>query len=291
MDIIKYINDKKYFNCDYKKIEPDVKENVEKELKEIKRNSFIRIKKTKFAVFSLLYTLAVVLIVSTIFVLSNHKFGHNAEMYYNNKRIEYYEYFDTFVASGPKERWVGEIEMLYKLDFLSEEDKTILKEYEEEVIAKKYADCVAFSIGLGIKNGKDQIYLVCYPAKNLSANFYPELYYGEKKTFIFDSNCNFKFEKVLEICKGFMIKKGVEEKKAEEILKEYDGDYLNYKGIRIEIFYSNSVKFTNDPEKNKEIKRNANVIYMFNFGFYQKDYEYGLRKVNQISIFEDELIN
>lgn len=290
MDIIKYINDKNYFNCDYKKIEQGIKENIEKDIKEIKRSSFIQIKKTKFAILTSLYTLVILLIALASFTLTNTKFGQTADIPYNCKKIEYYRYFDMVVGYGPRVKSTGEIDMLYKLDFLSEEDKTILKEYEEEVISKKNVDCVAFSICLGIKDGKDQIYLVCYPAKNMSSNWYPFLYYDEKKVFIFDSNCKFKFEKVLQICKNYMIKKGIEEKKVEEILKDYDGDY-SYRGLRIEILYSTNEKLTRDREKNKEIKKNADVIYDFYFDFFTEGDRNDLRNLKQINISEEQLIS
>ena len=278
MDIIKYINDKQYFTCDFSKVERQSKSIIDDGVNNIKSRKFTFVRKRRLVALSVLCSLFAVIILIGSYIgiayfnnfLDNKKYGNFTPPRYETKRIEYYEYFDKLVAYGPGSN-LGELEMLYKTDIISENDKEVLREYEREIMNNSLYDSVGYGIGLGIKDGKDEIYLVCYPVYIMPIGnikiwtIYP--FFEEKKTFIFESNLQFSFEEILDYCEKTLIADGLSEE-AEKIIDDYDSGYGSYYGgILLEINYNGVISAKNQEEYDMK-KSNSDVYYCFKFGYY-----------------------
>lgn len=295
MDILKLIKNKNYVNNGYNKIKGIVIENIRNGLDKYSSYGFVLVKKRRIIIQTICYSAFIIAITSIISFFINNSFGraYSPEIYDNN-RIEFYEYFDTVVAHGPNGVGFNEIDQLYKIDFISDNDKAILKEYEKEALEKtKEANDVGYCIGLGIKDGKDQIYLVCYPVRN-DAIWYPKPYYEEKKVFIFDSDFEFSFDSLIKFIKWSGLLKYIGDDLSDDdvikIIGDPNCDYSSTGGLEISIEYKKSQSYTSNKKENEKIKKESNVIYYFGMNYYYYSDTYNTRKQITIGFDVDAVI-
>lgn len=301
MDIIKYINEKNYFNCDYKKIDLEIKSNIANSVMNYDSNGFIQLKKKKIVSYSIAYVILLIIVfVSALGVskIMNNKGRRYTPIHnvYNNNLIEYYEYFDTVIACGPNQKSLGKLNMLYKTDIISENDKETLKLYEQEIKQNALYNDVGFSISLGIKNNIDEVYIVCYPvydavkANDIKQWFDPSIQYKGKKVFIFESNLPFSLQSIQDYMKDWMKQNSVSNEEIENLIIDYDGNYGSYYGtILINISYVR-IGYARTQEEYDIKEAEADVNCSFRYGYYYGDEsELGVRKSRVCIVEENEI--
>ncbi len=295
MDIIKYINDKNYYICEYEKIKSIIKSNIANGIDDYDSNGFINLKKKKIVLSAIIYTMLLIIsfVGASIALNKTGEYTPNHNIY-NNNLIEYYEYFDTIIACGPRQKGLGKINMLYKTDIISDEDKEELKLYEQEIKQNDLYNDVGFSISLGIKNGKDEVYIVCYPVydavkvSKIKKWFDPSILYKGKKIFIFESNLSFSLQSIRDYMEDWMKQNNVSSMEIENIITDYDGIYGSYYGtILVDISYM-KIGYARTQEEYDIKEMEADVNCLFRYGYYYGDEsEFGVRKSKTCYIDEE----
>ena len=224
MKVEKFISEKTNIDLDYSNIKPVVNEMIDAKVAfdGNKKHSFSIL---KIATFGLI--VAIISVFSTIAI--NHLINKDGNILerqrgtttsYNvdkgkdpglvtqNADSNDDTIFDQIIAFGP-EASTGSfgIDVILKSNLLKEEDKETLKEYQEDTKKTSPNHEIAFQVCLGIKDGKDYVYLIDY------CGYDKKLDKEVINTFLFESNLSYSFntivtsfekENVIELSNAFL---------------------------------------------------------------------------------------